>query len=524
MQLKSGTLLQNGKYRIEKVLGQGGFGITYLAVQTSLDRKVAIKEFFMKDYCNRDSDTSHVSVPSIGSKELVFKFRNKFIREAKMIAAMENPHIVTIYEVFEENGTAYYVMQYVEGGSLESKVPIKPDEAEIYIRQIADALDCCHDQKILHLDVKPSNVMLNKGKAVLIDFGISKHYDEGGDQTSSTPVGISKGYAPLEQYDRGDISSFTPCTDIYSLGATFYKLLTGQTPPEANKVNEEGIHIPDNIPMNQRNAISFAMQPKRKDRPQSVEEFLAILDSKTSLKEDTYVEVKVDPVPEPAPVPGPTPTPVPDPNPRGKWIILLILSVILGFGGYYAYEVIENNRTHGSINGHDWVDLGLSVKWATSNVGAESPEDYGNYYAWGETSTKSEYTKDNSKTYDKQMNDIGGRSQYDAARANWGGSWRLPTKAELEELKNKCTWNWTTQNGVKGCKVTGPNGNHIFLPAAGYRAGSSLLNAGEHGHYWSSTPDESYSYGADNLYFNSGNQSVYWYYRDYGRSVRPVSE
>ena len=176
------------------------------------------------------------------------------------------------------------------------------------------------------------------------------------------------------------------------------------------------------------------------------------------------------------------------------------------------------------INGHEYVDLGLSVKWATCNVGASKPEDYGNYYAWGETSTKSSYTSDNSKTYGKQMNDIKGNSQYDAARANWGGTWRLPTKAELEELKNKCTWRWTTQNGVKGYKVTGPNGNSIFLPVAGYRSGSSLDYAGVYGGYWSSTPYESDIFRAYYLYFSSGGQSVDWRSRFHGRSVRPVAE
>ena len=176
------------------------------------------------------------------------------------------------------------------------------------------------------------------------------------------------------------------------------------------------------------------------------------------------------------------------------------------------------------INGHEYVDLGLSVKWATCNVGASKPEDYGNYYAWGETKTKSDYSSSNSVTSGKSFSDIGGKSQYDAARANWGGTWRLPTKAELQELKKKCTWKWTTQNGVKGYKVTGPNGNSIFLPAAGYRYGSSLYRAGVDGRYWSSSPSESGSTYACSLYFDSGGQSVLWDNRNYGLSVRPVAE
>ena len=177
-------------------------------------------------------------------------------------------------------------------------------------------------------------------------------------------------------------------------------------------------------------------------------------------------------------------------------------------------------------NGHEYVDLGLSVKWATCNVGANKPEDYGNYYAWGETSTKSTYSESN--TCGKHMYDIKGNSQYDAARANWGGTWRLPTKAELEELNNKCTWKWTTQNGVNGYKVVGPNGNSIFLPAAGCRFKSSLYDAGSDGCYWSSTPyDDDYYYYNDayNLDFNIDNQYVYIDGRRYyGLSVRPVVE
>ena len=176
------------------------------------------------------------------------------------------------------------------------------------------------------------------------------------------------------------------------------------------------------------------------------------------------------------------------------------------------------------INGHEYVDLGLSVKWATCNVGASKPEDYGDYYAWGETSTKTSYTEDNSKTYGKQMSDISGNVNYDAATANWGGSWRLPTKKEYEELLNRCTWKWTTQNGVNGYRVTGPNGNSIFLPAAGYRRGSSLNRAGSRGYYWSSTPGESGTNGAYDLSFSSGNHRVGWNGRNSGRSVRPVTE
>ncbi len=179
----------------------------------------------------------------------------------------------------------------------------------------------------------------------------------------------------------------------------------------------------------------------------------------------------------------------------------------------------------GTINGHDYVDLGLpsGTKWATCNVGANSPEGYGNYYAWGETTTKSSYDYSNSVTYWQQISDFSGNPTYDAARANWGGTWRMPTKAEMEELINKCNWTWTTQNGENGYKVTGPNGKSIFLPAASGFRGSLLYDVGEYGLYWSSTPYESLTDYACGLDFYSGYHNVYWGNRYDGHTVRPVS-
>ncbi|MDE5784648.1 MAG: PEGA domain-containing protein [Prevotella sp.] len=189
-------------------------------------------------------------------------------------------------------------------------------------------------------------------------------------------------------------------------------------------------------------------------------------------------------------------------------------------------STLSTTGTSGTINGHEYVDLGLpsGLKWATCNVGASSPSDYGNYYAWGETTPKSEYTTTNCKTWNKTIGDISGNPQYDAACANWGGSWRLPSKAECEELSSKCTWTWTTQGGHNGYKVTGPNGKSIFLPAAGCRLGSSLGSAGDDGSYWSSTPYESTTQGAYDLYFSSSLRNVDWVDRGFGRSVRPVSD
>lgn len=178
----------------------------------------------------------------------------------------------------------------------------------------------------------------------------------------------------------------------------------------------------------------------------------------------------------------------------------------------------------GTINGYGYVDLGLSVKWATCNVGAKTPSDYGSYFAWGETSTKSEYTQANSVTWEKSMGNISGNYQYDAACDNWGGIWRLPTKLEIDELVNRCNRKWTTLGGHNGYLVTGPNGKSIFLPAAGYYFGSSLNNVGEHGYYLSSSPDERDSKSAYLLNFGCNYFLRSWSYRICGCTMRPVSE
>ncbi len=693
MHIKEETLLYNGKYKIKKVLGQGGFGITYLAEQVALHRKVAIKEFFMKEYCNREIDTLQVSVPSVGSKEFVVRFRDKFIKEAQNIACLNHPNIIRIYDVFEENNTAYYVMEYIDNSLsdyLNEKGRLPEHEAIRYIKQIADALAYIHEQKINHLDVKPANILLdNKNNAVLIDFGLSKHYDEDGNQTSTTPIGISHGYAPLEQYKNGGVGIFSPTTDIYSLAATLYKLVTGQTPPDAGDVNEDGLpSFPSDISKSTVNAITQAMQGSRKKRPQSIAEFLEILGdtepsnsnnsnhSHTSTNEETILDIEEPETPKTPqePIKHNKPKEQPKKSNNSKTILIAIIAIILGFGGYFVYTNIQEkkaeearieaekrakeeeeakhqaeekkrleyekmqgdksayiglisegdkllnnrryseaiskyeqaktyedrysdteytddfnkgvsqkitlaikaeqeykaeqarlekeqqereaaakaeqarlekerqekklleqyNRTHGSKNGHDWVDLGLSVKWATCNVGSSKAEDYGNYYAWGETSTKAKYAEENSLTYGiipDKLKSLGYKDEegnltpsHDAVRANWGSTWRLPTQAEMEELENKCTWKWTTQNGVNGYKITGPNGNSIFLPAAGNRSGASLYRSGEYGYYWSSTSFEGNINRAHSLYFDNGYQNVSWNLRYSGLSVRPVTE
>lgn len=281
MNLKEGSTLQDNRYIINKVIGQGGFGITYEGYDSATSRIVCIKEFFMRNLCGRDSVSYCISVSSDGAKEVVAKFKNKFIKEAKILSELSDKSIVSIFDVFEENGTAYYVMEYLNNGSLkdliENKGPLTEKEALVYINQICDALVYIHGKKIMHLDIKPSNIMIrerDKHSICLIDFGISKHYDNDNEQTSSSPVGRSKGYAPMEQYNDNALNTFSPATDIYSLGATLFYLLTGENPPEANVIFEQGkILILANISKKTKKAIIKAMMPRRQDRYQSVNDF-----------------------------------------------------------------------------------------------------------------------------------------------------------------------------------------------------------------------------------------------------------
>ena len=319
MQLQSGALLERGKYRIISSLGRGGFGVTYLAEQVMAKRKVCIKEFFPKDYYTREGDTSQLTLASAGFAEMMNKYKAKFIKEAQTIAALEHHNIIHIFDVFEENGTAYYVMEYIEGESLSSLVKREGALSEAvaveFIRQAAAALDYIHHRQIMHLDIKPGNIMVRKDddRAILIDFGLSKHYDEkSGEATSTTPVGVSHGYAPLEQYKQGGVKEFSPETDIYSLGATLYYLVAGTVPPDAADVADDGLPaLPAHLSESTRSAIEHAMADKRKERPHSIKEFMVLLG-----KDKRVV------VPAPAPIVEETVVSMPQPAEAEKTVIV----------------------------------------------------------------------------------------------------------------------------------------------------------------------------------------------------------
>lgn len=287
MNLGNNTFLQGGKYKIVRFISSGGFGCTYEGELVLLHKRVAIKEFFVKDFCNRDEQTSHVTVGTLSKLKLVERLQNKFLEEAGSLYSMQHQNIVRVTDVFEENGTAYYVMDYVDGESLQQKVKNEGALTETialkYIRQIADALKYVHGLNRLHLDIKPGNIMVNSmDNAILIDFGASKQYDEVDGENTSTLLGKTPGYAPIEQMSN-NVKQFTPATDIYSLGATLYKLLTGNTPPDATVIFNEGLDaLPGSISKSTNDAVMKAMELRVKNRPQTIDDFLLLLGSVTS--------------------------------------------------------------------------------------------------------------------------------------------------------------------------------------------------------------------------------------------------
>ena len=301
MQLEKGTQLQGGKYRIDKVLGQGGFGITYKASYKMrgqlgyIDVPIAIKEFFMKENCTRDTTSHAMTISTTNNSAMVEVCRNKFIKEANNLSKLDHPNIIKVMDIFEENSTVYYVMQYYNGGSLKSRIksngPFEESEALELITQVGNALIYMHEKRMCHLDVKPDNILLDADdNAVLIDFGISKNYDNAGNATSMTQSGLSPGYAPIEQYQAAGLKGFASTSDIYSLGATLYTLLTGNVPPESTMVITEGLgDKPDYISQNTWNVILKAMQPNKNNRYQTAKSMVEALNN----PEPTVEEVNV---------------------------------------------------------------------------------------------------------------------------------------------------------------------------------------------------------------------------------------
>ena len=284
--LQVGTIL-HGTYKIESYLASGGFGNTYLAKNIEFDETYAIKEFFVKGVCQRDGNSTTISVSNAENTNSFEQQREKFKKEARRLRSLCNPHIVKVYDLFEENGTAYYVMDYVDGENLSTRLkrtnaPLAESEVRNYLNQILDGLEAIHNEGMFHLDIKPANIMVDSHDVVkLIDFGASKQQSTVGGATMSTGISYTNGYAPSEQMAQS-YDKFGPWTDFYALGATVYKLLTNQDPPSVSDLSEdetEDKHLAlpmPNVSEKMKKLVVWIMQVNRLKRPKNVGEIRRI--------------------------------------------------------------------------------------------------------------------------------------------------------------------------------------------------------------------------------------------------------
>ena len=529
MEISQSTIIQN-RYRLLRKLGRGSFGEVWAAHDDVADVDVAVKVY--------------VALDDKGIVEFREEFRN--------VSTLIHTNILRP-EHYDVYGSRPFLVMPLCRGSVEGQAGgMSEPELWHFIRDVSSGLAYLHGHEILHRDIKPDNILINSdGDYVISDFGISTRMRStmrrsSMRQNKDADISGTIAYMAPEMFTKSP--SAVKATDIWALGATLYELMTGELLffGQGGVVQLKGAELPE-LPVSYsqylRDTVMSCLNMDTWFRPTASElsEYAA-----SKLKGENPPQPWKDRLHHPS-------DPLPGPN-KKRWIntvffVLFTISVLLGI-----ISIVQNERkerklaeaerieiarqdslrrakayqdsleavraTTGVHNGHEWVDLGLSVRWATCNVGASSPSDYGNYYAWGETGTKSSYTLGNSRTFRKSMDDISGNPQYDAATANWGEGWRMPMWEEFNELLNKCDWQWTTQGGHNGYKVTGPNGNSIFLPAAGLRDRTSLYKAGDYGNYWGSTSSEALR--ADFLYFDSGCHNVGWYERSFGRSVRPV--
>lgn len=349
--LPQGTTLHGTScsYTIIKMLGQGTFGITYLA-STSYGESVAVKEFFMREINGRNGS----SVTSGNKKGMVDYYRKKFVREAGNLSKLHHPNIISVREAWAENDTVYYSMEYLDGGSLDNLIlsegGLTEADALRYTREMATALMFMHNNKMLHLDLKPSNVMLKHGHAVLIDFGYAKQYAADGLPESSATIGKGTlGYAPIEQNNPNEWKEFPVTMDIYALGATMFKMLTGHTPPEASEVLNNGFPYGEmqacGIDPAITKVVSAAMAPLKKNRIHTVEAFVAMLSGLKgrSRKPTSKVFADVDEVTvvEASPAPSVSATITPSTKPQEK-----MSSAIHIVAGPKVKKVVINYQRH----------------------------------------------------------------------------------------------------------------------------------------------------------------------------------
>ena len=377
-----GSYLRNGAYRIESILGQGGFGITYLADFTTLKTKVAIKEFFLSGYCVRSTIGNAIHPQSMPA-EAYEQYKARFIEEAQTLAQFNHPGIVQVTDIFEENNTAYFVMKYAEGKSLAQLIRergrIPEREAVNYITRAAEALRVVHRRNILHRDIKPHNILVGEdGNVVLIDFGTARAFADG--QTITHTTLLTPGFAPMEQYSgRQKRGAYT---DIYALGATLYNCLSGKAPLSAvDRLSHPAIEpVPGVSPAVQR-TIAKAMEMDPQGRFQDIDAFLENLHAREAAVPEPppfiykqHPEAPTEPLPRAEEPPPPArkgalnaaPAPAPEmPRPAAAsgnnslaWVIIaagiavvaIVLFLWLGSGGGNQmdryYQAMEQGEGH----------------------------------------------------------------------------------------------------------------------------------------------------------------------------------
>ena len=291
--LPVGTMLYHGRYRVERFLAAGGFGNTYLARDVQFDELVAIKEFFLASMCGRGDGSNDVVISLVTKQKEFEAHREKMRKEAKRLRALQHPNIVKVRDLFDENGTTYYVMDFIPGQSLRSKLkqqhrPFAETEVmQKILPQLLDALETVHAEGIWHLDLNPANMMVDdQGKVVLIDFGASKqlHSVEGQSLSTSSVVAYTQGYAPAEQLN-GKLEKFGPWTDLYALGGTLYNLLTNQNPPDYSEIIDNANLFEEHMPSVSAptiQLIKWLMSQGINHRPKSVAEVRGFLKSSAS--------------------------------------------------------------------------------------------------------------------------------------------------------------------------------------------------------------------------------------------------
>lgn len=305
--LKVGTILR-GTYRIDSYLSSGGFGNTYVATNVEFDERVAIKEFFMKGVTQRDDNQTTVSVSNAENSNSFQEQKEKFKKEARRLRKLQNEHIVKVHDMFDENGTAYYVMDYVDGENLAERLkrtgkPMTEQEVLDILPQILDALKAVHNEGFCHLDIKPSNIMLEKGgKIKLIDFGASKQLGANGTLTTNAPTAFAQtpGYAPREQMEQ-NLDKIGPWTDIYALGATFYTLLTNKRPPLPTDIDDdisekkhEALPFLESVSESMQSLVLMMMKTNRIQRPQSIDAIIFVAKVSRMTDFEEIKKTKVD--------------------------------------------------------------------------------------------------------------------------------------------------------------------------------------------------------------------------------------